>query len=453
MKNYRLLILVLILFPGLSSCNALLDERSDKGLVVPGTLQDLQALLDSYSYMSFSDPSEGEVSSTDYYVSDDIFNSATTEEEKRLYTWQPDFVFPPASNRWMHSYRALYYANSVIQHVDDVPVAVHQQDEYHNIKGQGYFYRAKILFNMAVIWLLAYDNANASQHLGLPLRKDLDFNVPSVRSTQLETFERIIEDLKIAAYHLPDQVIHVIRPSKPAAYAQLAKAYLYMGAFEEAGLYADSCLRLRNTLIDYNDLNPDLNFSFEVFNPEVFFHSVIPSNFFLNISRARIQEELYQLYADADLRKALFFLTNADGTKSFKGSYTGNLAPFGGFSVSEIMLIRMEALARQGELSAAGSLMRQLYEHRWQHDVAFPEFPEGDQQAMLNFVLEERRRELLMRGIRWYDLKRLNQEGANIELTRVVNGQTYRLPPNDLRWALPIPEDVIELSGMQQNPR
>ncbi|SEM08104.1 hypothetical protein SAMN05216436_101351 [bacterium A37T11] len=57
-----------------------------------------------------------------------------------------------------------------------------------------------------------------------------------------------------------------------------------------------------------------------------------------------------------------------------------------------------------------------------------------------------------MRGLRWMDIKRLNKEGANITLTRNLNGQIYTLPPNDPRFALPIPEDVIDLSGMQQNP-
>lgn len=58
-----------------------------------------------------------------------------------------------------------------------------------------------------------------------------------------------------------------------------------------------------------------------------------------------------------------------------------------------------------------------------------------------------------MRGLRWMDLKRLNKDSANIILTRQVNGQTYTLQPNDLRYALPLPEDIIQITGMQQNPR
>ncbi len=58
-----------------------------------------------------------------------------------------------------------------------------------------------------------------------------------------------------------------------------------------------------------------------------------------------------------------------------------------------------------------------------------------------------------MRGLRWADLKRLNRDGANITLTRTVNGQVFTLPPNDLRYAIAIPENVIEIGSIQQNPR
>ena len=76
-----------------------------------------------------------------------------------------------------------------------------------------------------------------------------------------------------------------------------------------------------------------------------------------------------------------------------------------------------------------------------------------DDEDALDKILIERRKQLLMRDLRWMDIKRLNKEGANISLRRTVNGITYSLQPNDNKFALPLPETIIRISGMTQNPR
>ncbi len=44
------------------------------------------------------------------------------------------------------------------------------------------------------------------------------------------------------------------------------------------------------------------------------------------------------------------------------------------------------------------------------------------------------------------------KKGEPTTLKRIIGGQNYSLSPNDLRYALPIPEDIISINGMQQNP-
>jgi hypothetical protein len=67
-------------------------------------------------------------------------------------------------------------------------------------------------------------------------------------------------------------------------------------------------------------------------------------------------------------------------------------------------------------------------------------------------ILQERRKELLFRGTRWTDLKRLNQDPKYaITLSRQLNGQVYQLPAGEtfVAW---IPQRTIDMSGMKQNP-
>ncbi|GAB3832860.1 hypothetical protein GCM10028895_51150 [Pontibacter rugosus] len=101
-----------------------------------------------------------------------------------------------------------------------------------------------------------------------------------------------------------------------------------------------------------------------------------------------------------------------------------------------------------GALERLNTLLR----YRWRTGT-FVELTAATPDEALALVLQERRKELLMRGLRWMDIKRLNREGAGITLRRVLDGRAYVLPPGDPRFALPLPEEVIELSGMTQNPR
>lgn len=93
-----------------------------------------------------------------------------------------------------------------------------------------------------------------------------------------------------------------------------------------------------------------------------------------------------------------------------------------------------------------------LLEKRWIPGTFVP-FTAANQQEALDIIRDERKKEMLMRGTRWSDLKRYNRDGANITLTRTVNGKQYELPPNDLRYAVAIPEEIIKISGIPQNPR
>ena len=135
-----------------------------------------------------------------------------------------------------------------------------------------------------------------------------------------------------------------------------------------------------------------------------------------------------------------------------KGSYAGNFFPFGGLATDELYLIRAECAARAGDSNSAMADINTLLSARWRRG-AFPGYTVGSAQEALDTVLLERRKELAFRGLRWTDLRRMNAEGANITLTRNLNGTLYTLAPNSPLYVLPIPPDVISLSAIAQNVR
>lgn len=448
-KRSLYLFLLLCLATG---CESFLDEKPDKKQVVPTTLADFQALLDRHNIMNSGDPGAGEVSADNYYLAESDWSGLTKEEYRRMYIWEKDNLFSRGSNEWDYAYTPVYTANLILEHMEMSDNKSQDQAKWNNVRGQALFVRAKAFLQVAGIWAQAYDQNTAAAEPGIPLRTSTDFNARSERASLQETYEKILLDLKESASLLPDAQVHPLRPSRAAAYALLARTYLYMRQYPEVEMYADSSLQIFSTLQNYNTLDPKAAFPFQAGSNEISYRSYTFTPAPLYPGTAKIDSLLYKSYASDDLRKKVFFRDNGNGTFGFKGSYQGNSNLFSGMATDEVYLMRAEARARQGKVERAMEDLNTLLVTRWRTGT-FVHFEAASQEDAIKLILIERRKELLMRGLRWMDIKRLNKEGANMTLTRVLNGKTFTLPPHDLRYALPLPEDVIELSGMAQNPR
>lgn len=448
MKKYILLLMASV---SLLSCKKFLDAKPDKKLVIPSTLRDLQGLLDDNAQMNSNNAALAEVAADDYFLTTNNW-SALQAYQRSAYIWEEDLItgFP---NDWSFVYDVVYNANLVLEHVEKIPRDVQNESQWNNIKGSALLFRSKSYLQAVNIWAKAYDENTASVDLGIPLRQGSDFNRPSVRSTVDETYKVIITDLEDAVPLLPVIPQHVMRPSRTAAYALLARTYLSMRRYEKAALYADTCLKLYNSLLNYNTLNAAASYPVPRFNTEVIMHSFMHARYG-NIANsvAKIDSVLYRSYAANDLRKTVFFKANADGTFSFKGSYNTTVNLFSGIATDELYLIRAECYARAGNITSAMNDLNTLLQTRWKTGTFVP-LSAANQQAALNLILTERRKELVFRDLRWMDIKRLNKEGVGIAIRRNLNNQLYVLPPNDNRFALALPKEIIGLSGMQQNPR
>jgi len=449
MKKMILFISVVCSFIIISTgCKKFLDERPKNSLRIPTTLADLQALMDNYSIINYQDMASSEMVAGDFYLTDADWKSRP-EVERRLYLWEKDNVFTTSANDWITAYSIIYRANTVIEGMNKINKTDSNSEIWNNTAGQGYYTRAKYLLQLIYCFALAYDEEADAP--GIPLRLSTDFNETSVRSGVNKSYMQIVDDLKKAIMFLPVTQIHVMRPSKPAAYGLLARTYLSMRKYELAGLYADSCLQLKADLLDYNDLDLKLTNPFITYHKETLAYSYFFNPGSLSNIRAKINPDIINSYAAGDLRKTVFYKDNGNGSFAQRGSYSGVTNPFGGIATDEIYLIRAECYARAGKVSEAMKDLNTLMLKRWDKKLVYPIYVAATKEEAVNLILKERRKELVLRGLRWMDIKRLNKEGRNISLNRTINGETYRLEANSTRFANPIPDNIITVSGMEQN--
>lgn len=426
-----------------ASCEKYLNESSNKSLAIITSLQDLQALLD-HTNMNYA-PLSPEVTADNYYLTDNGWESLEIETDKRIYVWSKDNIFQPGrlTNDWTFIYRSVYFANTVLEHLSNIERNSHNSMIWDNIKGQALTFRAVSFLDAVQIWSVAFDAYTADEDIGIPVRLQSDFNIPSKRGTVKETYDQIIKDLQEATSLLPVTPIAKSRPSKPAAYGLLSRTYLWMRDYSNALKYADSSLMYSDELLDYNNLITSANFPIPRHNSEVVFERWNGLGQVLNSNRAKIPAEIYESYDQHDLRREVFFQKENDGQIIFKGSYLGFAGIVSGIVIDEVYLTKAECLARNNELDEALHTLNVLLEKRWSKGHFVPLIATSSDEA-LDLILNERRKQLLFRGQRWMDIKRLNKEGADITLTRNVMGQIYTLPPNDPRFALPLPDDLLD---------
>lgn len=439
------------------SCNKqdkFLEAKPNQSLTIPTTLKEYQDLINNeYVFNQGRDPGMGTATGEDYYITTDYWNSLGTSN-RNIYTFERDIFQSESTSAsdWNYSYNVVYYANTVLDGLPTIHISSNEQGLYNLIQGSALFYRSYYLYGLLQTYAMPYDSITSRTDLGIVLKLTSDFNVISKRSTVLECYNRIIEDLKTALTLLPVTSEYKTRPTKLSTNALLARIYLAIGNYTLALKYSSASLSIDNSLDDYNILTPtSASISTNFLNEDIF-HATISSKPVFSRRFAAVDSTLLQLYSDDDLRKTLFF-RNFSGIFGFRGSYDYLGNKFSGLANDEIYLIRAECYARQGNTSLAMEDLNTLLVKRWMTGT-YVDMTAVNADDALNIILTERRKELVFRGTRWTDLRRLNKDDRfKVTLTHIINGTTYILPPNDKRYAMPIPNDEIRLNAIPQNDR
>ncbi len=434
----------------LGACEDFLDVKPDQSLVVPTTFADVQGLLDNTSVFNVQ-PILPLISAEEMWISDQGFDALTNPIEQATYTWQEDPFLGGFGGDWVNSYRQVFYANVALEALEKYQGS--DLETYETLLGSALFLRAYAYSQLVVQFAPPYQkNGGNEAQLGIVLKETADINEVITRSSLEETYDKIISDLLQAVDLLPVRNEPKTRPSKVAALGLLARVYLSTFQYELAADASMEALASYPERLNWNDLNVNAPRPFTRFDSETVFYSVLASLTFPISNEVVVDSVLLDQYEVNDLRLPSFFDTRPGGQSVYTGKISGDTRNFGGISVGELYLNAMEGLARTGQNEQALQLLNEFLSFRYESSSWNP-IDQLDSQELIARILKERRKELIGRGIRWSDLRRLNQEESPVTLKRIVKGQTYELLPNSLRYTFPIPVDEINQSGIAQNPR
>lgn len=446
----KLILLFMISIGYLSSCKEFLEAKPDKALAIPQSLTDVTAMLD-YTVLGNS-IFRGELASDNVYFTLADFNAISAERDRNTFIWQSTALDGDGGG-WASKYNSVFVSNVALETLANItPQTPAEQAEWNRLKGTALFIRGYAFFELLSHYAAVYEATTADEKLGIPLKLRSDINDKQARASLAASYQQVQADLKEALKLLPLESTVATRPNKKSTYALLSRVYMAMALYPQAGLYADSCLNIYAELLDFNTINATATAPFSRFNKEVIYHGTgVGSG--LVPGRYRVDTLLYDSYSNQDIRKTAFFRRNGVQNYTFKGGFDGVVSSvyFSGLTTGELYLNKAESKARAGQIDEAMQALNQLKKHRYQRN-GYTDFEATTAADALNIILAERRKELLYRGIRWTDLKRLQLEPAYRKtLVRVLGANRYELAPNASAYVFQIPQQVIDLSGITQN--
>jgi tetratricopeptide (TPR) repeat protein len=479
MKNKKIKILstLILLSAALCGCSDFLDIKP-KGRDVPELIEHFNGLFNENTLMSLEYPYF--VYMTDELIVTEESFANMDQFSQRAYKWEANIFEDGSSTSEFHTmYKHIYTYNLIAENVMDAEDGTTEEKEA--LLAEARATRAYYYMMLAQWFGKPYNESTAAQDLCVPIVTEAnsvatDFS----RNTVKEVWDFIITELEESCPDLPEVTRHRLRVYQPAGYMFLGRAYWLMGRYADAvGAFQKAETALVDAewtleLFDYNEkiaewgyydemamflppaawgvmyggypYNFDENNTEVVFNKQIeliyTYAAMMPPTIF-------VKPEFMALYEEGDHRSKFFADTDFMGmtvypyyTRNMMRSLT-NLAA----DLPDFYLMYAECLARTGDLPGARTLVSILREHRI--DPSFASIPSSvvSQDDLIRFIVEERTREFLMLGYRWFDMRRLwndplfqdmkasytHTDGEN-NYTLTEDRLTYRIPPSVLKF-------------------
>ena len=394
-------------------------------------------------------------------------------------------------------YDVIARANFMLEYAPRVELTLTNDDEweqYNQICGEAYFARAYAYSELIKLFCKPYESREqAEQELGVVIVTKYHTDEPMSRSSLAKSYDRVIEDLEMAA-ELMDldeksfsgSIYSSSYFNEYTAYALRARVALYMKDYEraieystlviESGFYALSSATTLLTsdlshfsyMWQYDEATEiiwKVGFTINSYGGalgQVFFNydytsmkpDYVPAEMVLN------------LYDQNDLRYGNYFYTYTTGhshglswpllvkyfgNKTFFNSNILHVSMPKPLRLAEQYLIRAEAYAEgRGNYGAAANDIASLREARYQ---SFGGGVSMTANNAMQIIEEERIKELYMEGFRLMDLKRWHKGfERKPQEQSLENGSSLKIEADNPLFVWPIPQHELEAPGASIEP-
>ena len=441
---------ILLAALSLSACNYL--DIEPVGKVIPHKTSEFRALMTSgynaYPFAaarSFTALLSDEVAAIDASA---FWNVSEVVPLGYNFTWQ--YGSQMQEYPYQYFYQSMFYANAVIENIRGADVD-DAGEPMEQILGEAYALRAFNHFELVNLYARPYDPETAPTDRGIALSDHIDIEQAYRPTNVAAVYESILADITEAEQLMsvekqPDATRNY-RFSLDALTAFKARVLLYMQRWQEAFDTA-AALIPKYELLDLNTLGEQTVRPWKADSPEAILALDRPFSYASGdlVKGCVLSERMVGLLdADKDCRRSFLREITLSGDQAGQKGFgvDRSSSDRSSIRVAEIYLIAAEAGSYlPAELEQARQYLLDLQMRRMK-----PEAMEAQRsrvaamtaEALRSEVADERAREFLMEGHRWFDLRRTTRPA----ITKHYEGSTYTLSTNDSRYTLPFPQSAV----------
>lgn len=370
-----------------------------------------------------------------------------------------DFASSELYNR---SYYRISRYNIIIDNILDA-----EGDEALKLRtrAEALLLRAYNYFVLVNTFCQHYQQDKAHEQGGIILRTKFSLEEKGRQNSVAEVYQQIEADIAAAIPNLSEQGTNVYRPGLAFAYGLMAKVHLFKQEFDKAELAAKESLKYNSYIFDMVAWDKGTKPL-----PEIAIDNKENLYFAFGINAADpvgqcIGPSLVKKYGEGDVRKDCFFWFSF--SIFLPGCYTyypmedyenGNYysramkVNIGGMRVPEVWLMLAECYARKGDIAKAMEIVKSIREKRVSLQSAVELKASTSKEALMH-VIDERSRELYLTANNFYDIRRLQVEGIEQQVERVLDDGTIVIKKSSSKtFVMPFAYDAVKMhGGLKQN--